>query len=334
MKHLLSAFLIICLFTLNIAAQEERADPPSEYFALTSLLQIGCGSGQTTFQTVSYRSSNHVAMTLVKAKGKTYTDERTSISVLGYVVSTWALFNNNSLDRMQRTLPLPKNTPFTTEVTMASTAFEPQWRTVASVNKCNNGVLTGTINYDATELLLNNSFEAFDGTYQPAYWAPNQDAVNGTNGVQCAATLAGDCYLRLTSAAGTKIKYSQVWTGKIGGAGQTVELSFLQRLSTSYSGGGKVVATLTFANGTTKKLQIDATGAVNNGWHMSTAKATMPAALKKVKVVITQKNGTPGTTWHIDGLAVATFRQRGLPAPPGPRDAVTTIPGSDMFNGD
>lgn len=312
-------FSLILLVIAGVFTQAQEPRTLTEYFSYYDINATGCGAGTFSLKYTSLRSAAHRVGTLVRAGGKTYMDENASLSTIGVVNSTWTLFSSNNRDNQTSTFPLPLNTPFAVESTLYSTSYEPLWRTVVKISQCNGGTLTETLHYKATELLNNNSFEVVGVPNDPLDWVANAYAAASVNGVECTAAFQGTCSLFIGPVNGTKTKYSQVWTGSSGVAGDTIELSFLQRLSAfNYSGGGKVVATLTFANGTSQQLQINPTGAINAAnWHLSAAKLTLPAPLIKAKVVIIQKNGV-GTEWRLDDLSLAIFHPRGAPPLPLP----------------
>lgn len=340
------SILLLAMLGAFARAQEPRA--LTEYFSFYNVNNLSCAVAQTSLAFTSLRSGQHYVGTLARAGGRTFMDENASISIPGVVNGAWTLYNLNSRDNQTSTFPLPRNTPFSVESTLYSSNYEPLWRTVAKISQCNGGALTETLNYRATELLNNNSFELVGVPNDPLDWVANAYAASSANGVECTAGFPGTCSLFIDPLDGTKVKYWQVWTGSTGVAGDTIELSLMQRLAISnYTGGGKVVANLTFADGTTQQLLIYATGAVNNNWHLSMAKLTLPAPLVKAKVVIMQKNGD-GTEWRLDGLSLAIFHRRGappLPLPPVNSAGSTTFRGQDgpipviqplnlMFNGD
>lgn len=328
-KHITRLF--ICTITLvfgAVVAQAQDPRAPNEYFKFTGLTAAGCGSGQTVFSTQQFRSGSHSVGTLVRAGNKTYMDENAGISIPGLVLSSWTLYNLNQRDRQTVTFPLPANTPLAVESTMFSAEYEPQWRAVAKLSKCNSGTLTEAFDYRATELLNNNSFETVSTGIIPASWTANAGATTSLSGVDCAISFPGACSLKINAQIGLKTKFTQTWTGSTGVAGDTIELNLLQRLGGAYSGGGKVKAILTFADGTSNTIQIAATGAVNPVlWHLSTAKLLMPAALIKAKVIIVQKS-VPSSTWQIDGLSLATFHLRGSTLLP--LAAPSSLPGMQM----
>lgn len=344
-----TARIVFSLILLAVAGVFARAQEPralSEYFSFYDINSTGCAAGTFSLKFTSLRSASHRVGTLVRAAGKTFMDENASLATLGVVNGVWTLFNTNSRDNQTSTFPLPQNTPLTVESTLYSTSYEPQWRTVAKISQCNGGTLTETLHYKATELLNNNSFEVVGVPNDPLDWVANAYAAATANGVDCSIAFQGVCSMFIDPLDGTKVKYSQVWTGSAGVAGDTIELSFLQRLSAiNYSGGGKVVANLTFANGTSQQLLINPTGAVNPSlWHLSAAKFILPAPLIKAKVVIIQKNGA-GTEWRLDDISLAIFHLRGAPPLPIPtpaapgstfrgHDAGAAVPAGLLVNGD
>jgi hypothetical protein len=216
-------------------------------------------------------------------------------------------------DRHQSTdlFPIDGRERLTVEMTLYDAEYAPLWRTEAKLTTCfDNGKLKKIVNYKATNLLRNPSFENNqDG--QPRYWKPNGAIASTPSGSTCAETdgpgFVGNCALEIVPSATAKTqKYTQVWTGSRGKAGDLLELTAVQLFATDYNGRDNLTAVVTFANGATTQLRLTTWHNAGNDYHHGFDTLIMPAPIVKAVVTI-KEDGSTGSYWRIDGVALTIY---------------------------
>lgn len=257
--------------------------------------------------------SDHYYATLAKAGGKIYMDEFFADEGQ-YGLGDWEVYSRN--DRWMQTaeFPLPKKTPITVEHTISDLDNSPEWRSVATVSKCNkNPKLTKVVNYRAKAIQYNGSFEEGDDVGDnliPIEWTPNAALLDSSTTISCGTVQApvGDCVLQVFPNE-TKQQLTQSYTPESPIGGKYIELGAFQFVPGESTVKGVIKATLKFANGSKVTLKLTSKkGASNEGYKYSVARATLPAKLVSMKIVITEKGGTSGS-WRIDGLSLAVYKK-------------------------
>jgi hypothetical protein len=213
--------------------------------------------------------------------------------------------------------------------------LEPRYRATAKAKTCGDVSFKKTSHGPAHQLLRNHSFEA-DGLTagvtdpeQPAFWIrknANNDSRVCDPPRAGSSTYIGECGFLFIAEDGFVTKLKQTYTGSIGKQGDLIELGTFIQSFAGYSGGGKVKAKLTFADGTSNTLMIQ----IAAGEHLYGTfpdayphrdRLKLPAALTSAKVTIMQKNGLGNVA--VDGVTLTVYTSEGvapraLPLPDAP----------------
>ena len=210
--------------------------------------------------------------------------------------------------------PLPKNTPLTVEHTISSVEASPEWRSTATISKCNkNPKVTKVVNHQATPLHANGSFQLFADIGDnaiPNGWEPNTAFLDSDSGVSCAAVEApvSSCVLQVVPNE-AKQQLTQTYTPASPLGGKYIELAAFQLVQGESTVKGNIKATLKFANGSKTILKLTAKKhSSSEGYKYAIVRTKMPAKLVSVKLVITEKGGSSGV-WRIDGLSLAVYKK-------------------------
>lgn len=251
--------------------------------------------------------------TLVKVGGKIYADENALSEGVNAEIP-WQLYSVN--DRLMQTneLPLPKKTPITAEVTLFDLQYSPEWRSVATISKCNkNPKVTKVVNYQAFRLHSQGSFELYyeeEGTKIPMGWDANEAFLAAPSNILCSGVpvKVGSCVLQIVPNGSTqKLSMNDKPKDTIGG--KYIELAAFQYVQGESNVKGNIKATIKFADGSKTTLKLTAKKhASSDGYKYAVVRAPMPAKLVSVKIVITEKGGSSGT-WRIDGLSLSVYKK-------------------------
>lgn len=219
-------------------------------------------------------------------------------------------------------------------LTLFTADWQPVYETRAVQNSCDTTTLVSITHGPAYQLIENHDFEVqgFPGgvpdPFAAIFWK-RQNAANDSR--VCSpptprggsSNYTGDCGFLFIADAGVTTKVKQKYSGTIGRAGDIAYLNGFAQSFTGYSGGGKVKAVLTFADGTSNTLvRTFASGQSLYGAfplaYPYEAYFTMPAPLVSATVIIMQKSGTGNIA--VDDVTLSVFTNtntplRALPAP-------------------
>ncbi|NOG48081.1 MAG: hypothetical protein HND48_00475 [Chloroflexi bacterium] len=229
-------------------------------------------------------------------------------------------------------------------LTLFTLDLQPVYEARAVFASCDATTFTSTTHGPAYNLLENHSFEApgesggvFDADLA-AFWK-GKNTFNDSR--VCAAprggssNYEGDCGFLFIAEPSAKSKLKQTYTGAIGQKKDIVYLHGFAQSFTGYTGGAKVKAILTFADGTSNTLAVT----LPAGEHLY---GTYPYAtpfeafmkLKKplvsAKLIIQQKFGTGNIAFDSVTLSVMTNSNTPLRALPVPAAGAAPV---DLLGG-
>jgi hypothetical protein len=311
-RTILLVSILLAVFPFSVSAQQTRA--PKNYFIFTGLSTLSCTDSGTEFSFISETSADQIRVgTLVTASGGVFMDE----DIFGFDdgPGNWGIYSANDRGQQTAPWPLPVDTKFTTETTLFNGSYEPLWRTVAVVNRCNGGKIKSLRSFKAKDILKNNSFEIQSIGGHPSGWTPSSKVELTGSGSFCTLREVGFCSLNIDPTDGVRQKYTQVWTGSRGKAGDKIELAAMQEATAGFDGAGAIKAVLSFANGTTTVLMIKPPIGGTSDWLYRLHSVIMPAPLTKAVVTIQHPGGVNGE-WHIDTVTLAVY-QSSTYFPPG-----------------
>ena len=340
-RILIALLLALCIIPFERAstAQEGRS---SLDFILITAVNVSSACDDVLVNLLYNNASPGYLMIRAEYAGQTITDNQVSLpgGTGGYALINTGYYNDRGL-APANLWPLTPGSKVKIYLTLVDLDFAPVYEARATLKSCDATTLKSN-HGPAYQLLRNSSFEnsGRDSNYvslpdQAAFW-------KGTNTVNDArvcdpaprirggsSTYVGLCGFLFNADNVTKSKLIQNYIGTIGDAGDTVMLQGFVQSFAGYAGGGKFIALLRFADGTTQKIKRNFPVGQSlynhpNGYpYFVTAK--MPAPLVSAKVTI--KQGFGAAQAAVDAVTLTVFSKNG-----GAPRAVPPAPGGTLVN--
>lgn len=341
-RTLIALLIMLCIVPFGRAstAQDNRASGDFLYITGVNPLST-CSDVAINF---IYENTQTAYISLrVEYLGQVVTDIQFPLVASGGHVSIFADYRNNRGLAPVDLWPLTPGKKVKFYLTLSNLDFEPIYQARATMKSCD--ALTLKSNHGpAYQLLRNSSFETpgRDSNYlsvpeEAAFW-------KGTNTVNDARVCAsppvragaseyvGQCGYSFNADSVTKSKLVQNYKGSIGEAGDIVMLQGFVQSFGSYTGGGKFIALLRFANGTTKKIRTDFRAGQWIHTHPDSypyfVTTKLPAPLVSAKVTI--KQGFGAAQAAVDAVTLTVFSKNGgalRAVPPAPDEAPVVLSG-------
>jgi hypothetical protein len=216
-------------------------------------------------------------------------------------------------------------------LTLYDQSFRPLSESRAVMQSCDATTLKKTLYGVAYQLLQNGGFElaAQDSSFLPiptvpAFWS-TRGTTNDARVCGGSADYAGDCGYLFTADTAAKSHLTQTYSGTIGDSGDTITLQGFAERFAGYGGKAKLIATLTFANGTSKKIAVGFPAGQSPYNHPDgfpyAVSTKLPAPLVAATVKI--KQGAGSGQIAIDAVTLTVFTTSGaslrqLPIPSAP----------------
>jgi hypothetical protein len=279
--------------------------------------------------------------------GQTVTDNQISLSAGtgGYVFTTTGYFNDRGL-APANLWPLTPGKKVKIYLTLLDLNFAPVYEARATMKSCSATTLKSD-HGPGYQLLRNSSFESSgrDAAYvsiadEAAFWK-GQNTVNDARVCDPAprvragsSVYVGLCGFLFNADNVTQSKLIQNYKGTIGDAGDTVMLQGFVQSFGGYAGGGKFIALLRFADGTTRTIKRNfrvGQWLYNhpNGYPYFVT-TTMPTPLVSAKVTI--KQGFGAAQAAVDALTLTVFSKNGSAlraVPPAPDQSPVYLTGDN-----
>lgn len=274
--------------------------------------------------------------------GQIVTDDHISLPASGGYVVTFTGYENDRGLAPANLWPLTPGNKVKIYLTLYDLDFEPVYEARATLKSCEATTLKSD-HGPAYQLLRNSSFEnsGRTSTYisipdEAAFWkGTNTDndarVCDPISRLRAGSSVyVGQCGFLFNADSVTKSKLIQDYTGTIGDAGDTVMLQGFVQSFAGYAGGGKFIALLRFADGTTQKIKRNFPVGQSlynhpNGYpYFVTAK--LPAPLISAKVTI--KQGFGAAQAAVDAVTLTVFSKHGgalRAVPPAPGAAPTNL---------
>jgi hypothetical protein len=332
-RHLAVGLLALILLTISLgtAAQDTRGDVFVYFTEVNSLSSCD----EIRMRYIRNRTGDLIFVGQGWVNGVKFHDQVLPFNGPSYGLSGWGFFFNNDRGDATNLYPLTPGQPIDVSVTVFTTDWQPIYETRARLKSCDSTEMVRSSSGPATQLLMNHSFELarLDGSgieipAEAAFWKGNNtiDDERTCDGPPSATSSVfnGACGFKFTADLLTTSKLKQKFTGTVGAPGDLAYLLVHAQGFAGYTGGAKVKAKLTLANGTIVKLVPDAIPAGPSTYgaaYDASAKLTSP--IVSAKVILQQKPGSNSVAF--DAVSLSVFSNtptplRALPMP-APRDS-------------
>lgn len=327
--------ICVVLLSMTISAQGSDSRDTGNVIVITG---VEAGINTCAYQAVSIyiRTDEplYLAVTIMH-DGQIVTDNVTAASYPEGVFTFAGLGYDNARGRAPVNFwPLTPGKKVKWFLTLFTADWEPVYEARSVANSCDATTLSSSTHGPAYQLIENHDFEVqgltggLSDPFAAMFWK-RQNAVNDSR--VCSpptprggsSNYTGNCGFLFIADTGVTTKVKQKYSGTIGRAGDIVYLNGFAQSFTGYSGGGKVKAILTFADGTSNTLaRTFVSGQSLYGTfplaYPYEAYFTMPAPLVSATVIIMQKSGTGNIA--VDDVTLSVFTNtnsplRALPAP-------------------
>ena len=341
-RTLIALLITVCLILggMTSIAQDTRAS--GDFIYITGVNPLNTCSD--IFVNLLYNTTGATYLSIrVQYLGQIVTDTLIWLSGAsgGYVFTSTGYDNERGL-APANLWPLTPGNKVKIYLTLYDPDFAPVYEARANMKSCDATTLKSN-HGPAYQLLRNSSFEnsGRDSAYvsipsEAAFWR-GTDTVNDARVCDPAprlragsSTYVGLCGFLFNADSVTKSKLTQDYTGTIGEAGDTVMLQGFVQSFAGYAGGGKFIALLRFADGTTQKIKRNFPVGQSlynhpNGYpYFVTAK--LPAPLVSAKVTI--KQGFGAAQAAVDAVTLTLFSKNGgalRGVPPAPNESPANL---------
>jgi hypothetical protein len=334
---IIAALLLVGLLAFGtvVAAQDSRAS--GDFIYVTGVHPDSTCSDIAVNFIYTNTQPGYLAVR-VEYLGQIVTDDQFSLPASGAYVVTYTGYENDRGLAPSNLWPLAPGNKVKIYLTLFDLNFAPVYEARATMKSCDATTLK-TNHGPAYQLLHNSSFEnsGRDANFvsipqQAAFWK-GQNTVNDARVCDPAprtragsSVYVGLCGFLFNADNVTQSKLIQNYKGTIGDAGDRVMLQGFVQSFAGYTGGGKFIAVLRFANGESRTLKLnfrDGQWLYNhpNGYPYF-ATVTMPAPLVSAKVKI--KQGFGAAQAAVDAVTLTVFSKNGgaiRGVPPAPDEA-------------
>lgn len=345
-QTLIATLLLIAVLILGSVSVAQDGRASTDFVYITGVHPLSTCSD--VYVNLLYNNTHAGYLSIrVDYLGETVSDNLLSLSGAsgGYFFINTGYFNDRGLAPASL-WPLTPGKKVKLYLTLLDLNFAPVYEARATLQSCDDTTLKAN-HGPAYQLLHNSSFESSgrDSAYAPipdeaAFWK-GQNTVNDARvcdpvpRVRAGSSVyVGECGYLFNAVGVTKSKLVQNYTGTVGGASDTVMLQGFVQSFGGYAGGGKFIALLRFADGTTRTIKRNfrvGQWLYNhpNGYPYFVT-TTLPAPLISAKVTI--KQGYSAAQAAVDAVTLTVFSRNGgavRAVPPAPDQAPVYLAGGN-----